>query len=147
MSYVKTLMEDYFHHEKEIYKPVSMKYIIYNLQNNQFRSANIPILDKQFEYLIEVLSNKDEFTIFISHSIDAEYFFIELMDCQIVEDKIYDYYDFYDVNKNDIDISQEYTVFIDCNSNVFNVTTTKYLSNKKLDTFEILHFKEIKVFI
>ena len=30
MSYIKTFMEDYLRQEKEIYKPIPIKYIIYN---------------------------------------------------------------------------------------------------------------------
>lgn len=142
MSYIKTFMEDYFYREKEIYKPVPIKYIIYNSQTHHYRSSNIPSLNQPCEHSIQVLSTEDEFTILISHPIDDEYFFIELMDCEIVEGKIYDYYDFYDVKKNDIDISQEYTSFIDFESNIFNVTTTKYSSNKKIDTFEVIHFSK-----
>ena len=62
------------------------------------------------------------------------------VDCEIAENRIYDYYDFYDIRKNEIDISQEYTVLIDCDSNTFNITTTKYSSTKKIDTFEVIHF-------
>lgn len=62
------------------------------------------------------------------------------VDCEIAECRIYDYYDFYDIRKNEIDISQEYTVLIDCDSNTFNITTTKYSSTKKIDTFEVIHF-------
>ena len=29
MSYIKTFMEDYFYQEKEIYKPITIKYIIH----------------------------------------------------------------------------------------------------------------------
>lgn len=142
MSYIKTFMEDYFYQEKEIYKPITIKYIIYNSQTHQFRSSNIPSLNHKYEYFVKVLNTEYEyeFTIFISHPIEVEYFFIELVDCEIAESRIYDYYDFYDVIKNDIDISQEYTVFIDCDSNTFNITTTKYSSVKKIDTFEVIHF-------
>lgn len=140
MSYIKTFMEDYLRQEKEIYKPIPIKYLIYNSQTQQFRSSNISSSKQHCEYVVQVLNNKDEFTIFISHPIEAEYFFIELVDCETAEGRIYDYYDFYDIVKNEIDISQEYTVFIDCNSNTFNITTTKYSSVKKLDTFEVIHF-------
>lgn len=142
MSYAKTFIEDYLrqNEEIEIYNPIPIKYIIYNSQTCQFYSANIPILNNQFEYLVRVLTTECEFTIFISHPIDSEYFFIELIDCEIAENRIYDYFDFYDIRKNEIDINQEYTIFIDCNSNVFNTTITKYSSNKKIDTFEVIHF-------
>lgn len=140
MSYIKTFMEDYLRQEKEIYKPIPIKYLIYNSQTRQFRSSNISSSKQQCEYVVQVLNNKDEFTIFISHPIEAEYFFIELVDCEIAENRIYDYYDFYDIRKNEIDISQEYTVLIDCDSNTFNITTTKYSSTKKIDTFEVIHF-------
>jgi hypothetical protein len=43
MSYVKTFMEDYFYQEREIYKPIPIKYIIYNLQTHQFRSSPVKI--------------------------------------------------------------------------------------------------------
>lgn len=62
------------------------------------------------------------------------------VDCEIAESRIYDYYDFYDIKNNDIDITQEYTVFIDFYSNIFNITTTKYSSIKKIDTFEVIYF-------
>lgn len=140
MSYIKTFMEDYLRQEKEIYKPIPIKYIIYNSQTRQFHSSNISSSKQQCEYVVQVLNNRDEFTIFISHPIEAEYFFIELVDCEIAENRIYDYYDFYDIRKNEIDISQEYAVFIDCDSNTFNITTTKYSSTKKIDTFEVIHF-------
>lgn len=140
MSYIKTFMEDYLRQEKEIYKPIPIKYIIYNSHTRQFHSSNISSSKQQCEYVVQVLNNRDEFTIFISHPIEAEYFFIELVDCEIAENRIYDYYDFYDIRKNEIDISQEYTVFIDCDSNTFNITTTKYSSTKKIDTFEVIHF-------
>lgn len=140
MSYIKTFMEDYLRQEKEIYKPIPIKYLIYNSQTRQFCSSNISSSKQQYEYVVQVLNNKDEFTIFISHPIEAEYFFIELVDCEIAENRIYDYYDFYDIRKNEIDISQEYTVLIDCDSNTFNITTTKYSSIKKIDTFEVIHF-------
>jgi tRNA G10 N-methylase Trm11 len=142
MSYIKTFIEDYFReNEREIYNPIPIKYIIYNSQTHQFHSSSIPSINKQYEYSIEVLSSKDEFTIFISHPIDDEYFFIESIDCEIAEGRIYDYYDFYDIVKNDIDISQEYTTLIDYNSmGMFNVTITKYSTKKKIDTFEVIHF-------
>jgi hypothetical protein len=140
MSYIKTFMENYFYQEKEIYKPVPIKYIIYNSQTHNYHSSDVPSSNEKYEYSIPVLRTEDEFTILISHSIDDECFFIELMNCEIVEGKIYDYYDFYYIEKNDIDISQEYTIFIDCESNIFNVTITKYYSNKKIDTFEVIHF-------
>jgi hypothetical protein len=142
MSYIKTFMEDYLkqNNKKEIYNPVPIKYIIYNSQTRQFRSSNILALNHQYEYFVKVLNTEDEFTIFISHPIEYEYFFIELVDCEIAESRIYDYYDFYDIKNNDIDITQEYTVFIDCYSNTFNITTTKYSSIKKIDTFEVIYF-------
>lgn len=144
MSYIKTFMEDYLQHNKkeEICKPVPIKYVIYNSYTHHFRSSNVPILNNKFEYLIQVLSTENEFTIFISHPIDDEYFFIELIDHKIAENRIYDYYDFYDIIENEIDISQEYTIFIDCDSNIFNITITKYssVSLKMIDTFEVIHF-------
>ena len=54
--------------------------------------------------------------------------------------RIYDYYEFYDVTKSEIDISQEYTIFIDCESKGFNVTVTKYSCKKPIDKFEVIHF-------
>jgi hypothetical protein len=140
MSYIKTFMEDYLYQEKEIYKPIPIKYIIYDSQTHQFRSSHVKILENKFEHFVEILNTDDVFTIFISHPIDDEYFFIELLDCETAESRIYDYYDFYDIRKNEIDISQEYTVLIDCDSNTFNITTTKYSSTKKIDTFEVIHF-------
>jgi hypothetical protein len=141
MSYIKTFMEDYLYQEKEIYKPISIKYIIYDSQTHQFRSSHVKILENKFEYFIEILNTDDIFTIFISHPIDDEYFFIELIDCKTAESRIYDYYDFYDIKKNEINITQEYTIFIDCYSNVFNVTITTYSSEPKvIDTFEVMHF-------
>ena len=74
MSYIKTFMEDYLRQEKEIYKPIPIKYLIYNSQTRQFRSSNISSSKQQCEYVVQVLNNKDEFTIFISHPIEAEYF-------------------------------------------------------------------------
>lgn len=140
MSYIKTFMEDYLSKNIEIYRPISMKYIIYNLKTKQFRSSNNSSV-KEYEYLIETLCNQDIFTIFISHAIDEEYFFIELTNDKDCEEKIYDYYGFYDIEKNKIDISQEYSVFIDCDTKIFNVTTTKFSSNKKIDSFEVVHFE------
>jgi hypothetical protein len=64
----------------------------------------------------------------------------DLVDCEIAESRIYDYYDFYDIRNNEIDISQEYTIFVDCDSNTFNITITKYSSIKKIDTFEVIYF-------
>jgi hypothetical protein len=65
----------------------------------------------------------------------------DLVDCKTAESRIYDYYDFYDIKKNEINITQEYTIFIDCYSNVFNVTITTYSSEPKvIDTFEVMHF-------
>ena len=76
MSYIKTFMEDYLkqNNKKEIYNPVPIKYIIYNSQTRQFRSSNIPALNHQYEYFVKVLNTEDEFTIFISHPIEYEYF-------------------------------------------------------------------------
>jgi len=64
----------------------------------------------------------------------------DLVDCEIAESRIYDYYDFYDIRNNEIDISQEYTIFVVCDSNTFNITITKYSSIKKIDTFEVIYF-------
>lgn len=141
MSYVKTFMEDYLCNKSvETYCPVPIKYIIYNLKTNQFRSSNNSSVNEH-EHSIETLCDQDNFTIFISHAIDEEYFFIESTNKENCEEKIYDYYGFYDVEKNKIDISQEYSVFIDCESKVFNITTTKFSSNKKIDSFEVVHFE------
>lgn len=71
MSYVKTFMEDYLRQEKFT---IPIKYIIYNSQTRQFRSSNISSSKQQCEYVVQVLNNEDEFTIFISHPIDDEYF-------------------------------------------------------------------------
>jgi hypothetical protein len=76
MSYIKTFMEDYLkqNDKKEIYNLVSIKYIIYNSQTRQFHSSNIPELNHQYEYFVKVLNTEDKFTIFISHSVEDEYF-------------------------------------------------------------------------
>ena len=78
MSYTKTFIEDYFYQEKEIYNPVSIKYMIYNLKTKQFRSSNTSSIDETCEYILEILSTELDFTIFISHPIEEEYFFIDL---------------------------------------------------------------------
>jgi hypothetical protein len=142
MSYNKTFMEDYFHREKEIYNPIPIKYMTYNSKTKQFHSTNVLTTNEPFEYTLEVLQTEIDFTIFISHSIEEEYFFIDLMDDDVIESRIYDYYDFYDVRKCEINIIQEYTVFVDCNSYVYNLTITKYSCQKKIDTFEIVHFSK-----
>jgi hypothetical protein len=142
MSYIKTFMEDYFHQEKETYNPIPIKYMTYNSMTNQFHSANVRTTNQPFEYTVEILKTEVDFTIFISHSIEEEYFFIDLMDDDIIESRIYDYYDFYDVRKCDINIIQEYTIFVDCDLNVYNVTITKYSCQKKIDTFEVVHFSK-----
>lgn len=141
MSYVKTFIEDYlFNKTTETYCPVPIKYIIYNLKTKQFSSSN-SLSTNENEYSIETLCDQDNFTIFISHAIEKEYFFIESTNKENCEEKIYDYYGFYDVEKNKIDISQEYSVFIDCEMKVFNITTTKFSSNKNIDSFEVVHFE------
>lgn len=144
MSYTKTFMEDYLDSMKikDIYKPIPINYLIYNLQTNQFRSSDKPSFNQQFERMVEVLSTEKDFTVFISHPIDEEYFFIDITDSDTTQSRIYDYYDFYDVTKNEITIIQDYTVFIDCNSNVYNATITKYSCEKKIDTFEVVHFSK-----
>lgn len=144
MSYAKTFMSDYLYNPQEIYQPIAIKYIIYNLETNKFRSSNISTL-YEFEYSVEILITEDNFTIFMSHPIEKEYFFIELaVSNDEIEEKIYDYYEFYDLKKSEIDISQEYSVFIDCDLNIFNITTTKFSSNKNIDTFHIVHFSKEK---
>lgn len=140
MSYTKTFIEDYFYQEKEIYNPVSIKYMIYNLKTKQFRTSNTSSIDETCEYILEILSTELDFTIFISHPIEEEYFFIDLMEPKIIESKIYDYYDFYDVRTSEINIIQEYTIFVDCDSNIYNITITKYSCDKKIDTFEVVSF-------
>ena len=144
MSYAKNFINDYFRNPEEIYKPTPINYLIYNVHSGKFRSSNIPIFNHECEHLIETLATDNEFTIFISHSIDTEYLFVELTTLKISEERIYDYYNFYDISQDEIDIVQEYSVFIDCSSNVYNITTTKYSSakNKNIDSFEIVHFSE-----
>ena len=143
MSYTKTFIEDYFYQEKEIYNPVSIKYMIYNLKTKQFRSSNTSSIDETCEYILEILSTELDFTIFISHPIEEEYFFIDLMKPDMIKNKIYDYYDFYDVRISEINIIQEYTIFVDCDSNIYNITITKYSCDKKIDTFEVVTFNKL----
>jgi hypothetical protein len=143
MSYIKTFMEDYFHREKEIYNPTPIKYMTYNSKTKKFHSANVLTTNQTFEYTVEVLQTEIDFTIFISHPIEEEYFFIDLMDPYIIESKIYDYYDFYDVRTSEINIIQEYTIFVDCDSNIYNIIITKYSCDKKIDTFEVVSFNKL----
>ena len=142
MSYAKTFMEDYLEYKQIVYKPIPINYIIYNTKTKKFRSNKMPSSDNE-EHTIEILDNEINFTIFISHPIEEEYFFIELMDNDTIENRIYDYYDFYDIRKSEITIVQDYSVFIDFQFNVYNITTTKYSSEKKLDTFEVVHFSKL----
>ena len=139
MSYVKTFIEDYSFKSNKHYDECFIKYIIYNLKTKKYYSSNIPSLNSYNEYSMEVFDDKI-FTIFIANSIDEGNLFIDLILPEVAELRIYDYYDFYDVTKTEIDITQEYTIFIDCESKGFNVTITKYSSKKPIDTFEVIHF-------
>ena len=65
MSYIKTFMEDYLRQEKEIYKPIPIKYLIYNSQTRQFRSSNISSSKQQCEYVVQVLNNNSVIPSFI----------------------------------------------------------------------------------
>lgn len=143
MSYTKTFMEDYFAQKEEIYKPIQVNYLIYNSQTNYFRSSRTKSFDFTCEQSMEVLSTEKDFIVFMSHPIDEEYSFIEITNNDEIELKIYDYYDFYDVLKDEINIIQEYTVFADCNSEIYNVTITKYSCNKNIDKFQVFHFSKI----
>ena len=69
--------------------------------------------------------------------------FIDLMKPDMIKNKIYDYYDFYDVRISEINIIQEYTIFVDCDSNIYNITITKYSCDKKIDTFEVVTFNKL----
>ena len=139
MSCVKTFITDYLEKNEEIYIPTPIKYIIYNSQTNQFYSTKMQTILEIDEHLIETSIEKKNFTIFISHPNDEEYLFIEC-DIDNPEEKIYDYYDFYDIRQNELNIIQEYSIFIDCESNVFDITRTKYSSHKKIDSFEVIYF-------
>jgi len=139
MSYVKSFMKDYLFKGGEMYDVHSIKYVIYNLKTKKYYSSNVASLNDCNEYSMEVFDDKI-FTIFIANSIDEGNLFIDLILPEVAERRIYDYYDFYDVTKSEIDITQEYTIFIDCESKGFNVTITKYSSKKPIDTFEVIHF-------
>lgn len=140
MAYAKTFIQDYLN-AQETFSPPSINYIIYNLKNKKFRSSTIPNIHEN-DHLVQILSTDEEFIIFISHPKDDEYFFIELATDENCEDRIYEYYNFYDIEKNEIEISQEYCIFTDCNGNLFNITSTKFATNKNIDSFNIVHFKK-----
>jgi hypothetical protein len=98
MAYAKTFIEDYLRNGCKVYKSIPTKYIIYNSNTREFRSSFSDNLEL-YEHSVEILSSEDNFTMFISHPIEKEYFF---MGMNISEEKIYDYYDFYDITPLDI---------------------------------------------
>lgn len=146
MSYVKSFMKDYLFKGNEMYDNYSTKYVIYNSKTKKYYSSNVPSLDDYNEYSMEVYDDRI-FSIFVADSIDECNSFVDLILPEVAERRIYDYYDFYDVTKSEIDISQEYTIFIDCESKGFNVTITKYSSKKQIDTFEVIHFSRSDVYM
>jgi hypothetical protein len=138
MAYAKTFIEDYLRNGCKVYKSIPTKYIIYNSNTREFRSSFSDNLEL-YEHSVKILSSEDNFTMFISHPIEKEYFF---MGMNVSEEKIYDYYDFYDIEKNEIEIVQDYSVFIDCDLELFNITTTRYFVNSRIDSFDIVHFRK-----
>lgn len=146
MSYVKSFMKDYLFKGNEMYDNYSTKYVIYNSKTKKYYSSNVLSLDDYNEYSMEVYDDRI-FSIFVANSIDEGNSFVDLILPEVAERRIYDYYDFYDVTKSEIDISQEYTIFIDCESKGFNVTITKYSSKKQIDMFEVIHFSRSDVYM
>lgn len=147
--YIKTLMNQYLRETSHPlptpirHQPIT-NYLIYNFETHSFNSSHkLPeILQTQTErfQFLEILNDEEEFYVFICDSIDTEYSFIELISNVEAENKIYEYYEFYDINRDSVIVSYDNSQFIDCECKLFNSTTTEYYSKSDLDSFRIVHF-------
>lgn len=138
--YIKQFMTTYL---KNTYIPQStIIYLVYNTITKQFKTTSSIKSNTPFEYYFEIFSNEEEFNIFVAYSIIDDNHYIELTTLDSAEQRIYEYYDYYNIEKDEIDIFQKYTSEIIGNT-IYNIISTTYhitSEKKELDYFIVYHF-------